>query len=329
MIAIIPVAGAGKRLRPLTNLRPKPLVPVAGKPILSYIIDNLIDLGVTEFVFVIGYLGDKVKTYVKSTYPKLHTRFVVQNNRFGSGHAIWLAGNVISADEVLVVFGDTIIAGPLKEIVNSSSSCVGVKKVEDPRSFGIVHLSPDGSVDTMIEKPKMPKSNLAIVGFYKIADFQLLHAVLSKMVARLDGQNVVTLTDGLKGMLDEGHRIETKAVEQWFDCGNVEILLTANKNILRKQTNADKLIQPFDKTIIIHPVSIGKNCKISNAVIGPYVSIGDNTEVEHAIIKDSIVGSDSHLSNLSIHHSIVGNDTTVSGINQRINIGDNTELTLY
>ena len=330
MKALIPVAGAGTRLRPFTYTQPKPLIPVAGKPILSYIIDQLIDLGIDEFVFVIGYLGDKIQAYVEEAYPKLKKHFVLQEDRLGSGHAVWLAGEVLGdTKELVVVFGDTILEGKLDHIVGCSKTCMAIKRVDDPRRFGVVELNGEGLIERMVEKPQMPRSNQALVGFYKLGDYPALRTQLEQVLAEAaqeDGE--VTLTDGLMALLDAGHPMHAEQVDRWYDCGDAEVLLQTNRTLLDKRSYAESQTPAFDGTIFIHPVSIGANCQISNAIIGPYVSIGDNTVIERSMISDSIVRRYARLEHVSLKHSVVGNDTSLMGQSRAINIGDNTELTI-
>ncbi|MFK8055371.1 MAG: sugar nucleotidyltransferase [Saprospiraceae bacterium] len=329
MKAIIPVAGAGKRLRPFTYTQPKPLIPVAGKPILSYIVDQLADLGVDEFVFVIGYLGEKIREYVEETYPTLKTTFVVQEERRGSGHAIWLCNQAMgNAEEVVVVFGDTMIEGGVEKIVNCSHTCMAIKPVEDPRRFGVVELNKEGTIKSMVEKPRMPRSNQALVGFYKISDWSLLHSTLGNLLNDPNQEESITLTDGLMHMLDGGHVMHAEQVHRWYDCGDPTVLLETNRILLSKRKYGESQAPAFDGTIIIHPVAIGKNCQISDAIIGPNVSIGDNTVIERSMISDSIVGRYTNLSKVNLKDSVIGNDTALTGRPQSLNIGDNTELEL-
>ena len=168
MKAIIPVAGAGAKLRPHTYTQPKALIPIAGKTILSFIVDQLHEAGINEFVFIVGYLGEKIQEYVKQSYPDLTTHFVFQNERQGTGHAIELTRNIVGDDEVFVVLGDTICEYDVKEVVNSPYSMLGIKKVDDPRNFGVASVGDDGFIDQVVEKPSIPKSNMALVGLYKI-----------------------------------------------------------------------------------------------------------------------------------------------------------------
>jgi len=330
MKAIIPIAGAGKRLRPFTYTQPKPLIPVGGKPILSYIIDQLLQLGVSEFVFVIGYLGKQVRDYLESDYPDLPKHFVTQFERKGSGHAVWLAHDALGdVEEVLIVFGDTILEGSLQHIVECDKTCIAIKPVEDPRRFGVVETDEEGDVVRMVEKPQVPRSNRAMVGFYKVNDYPLLHKTLGKVLAEAEGSaREVTLTDGLMALLDGGHPMHAEHIERWYDCGNPDVLLATNRRILDKRGYAETQAPAFDGTVIIHPVAIGRGCQIHHAIIGPYVSIGDNVHIERAIVSDSIIGNNTGLYGVSLTESIVGNDTKLNGRSQTINIGESTELTL-
>ena len=157
MKAIIPVAGAGTKLRPHTYTQPKALIPIAGKTILSFIVDQLQEAGIREFIFIVGYLGEKIEEYVKNVYPNLHTHFVYQNERQGTGHAIKLTQSIVKNDEVMVVLGDTICEYDVKELVKSTGSFVGVKKVDDPRNFGVAEIDDTEFITRVVEKPAIPK----------------------------------------------------------------------------------------------------------------------------------------------------------------------------
>ena len=170
MKAIIPVAGAGTRLRPHTYTQPKALIPLAGKTILSIIVDQLREAGIRDFIFIIGYLGEKIQDYVTTHYPELNCSFVVQNERYGTGHAIALTRELVGTDEVLIVLGDTIASYDLKEVLDDPYSVLGVKKVDDPRNFGVAEIEEDGFISRVVEKPSIPKSNMALVGVYKIKE---------------------------------------------------------------------------------------------------------------------------------------------------------------
>lgn len=328
MTAIIPVAGVGTRLRPLTYTQPKPLIPVAGKPIISFIIDQLLAVHVEEFVFIIGYLGEKIRHYVESQYPNLNMVFVEQEEREGSGHAIWTARKTLKkVEEAIIVFGDSIVDINLEKFVNSSTSCLATRKVENPREFGIVEFDDAGLVKKLIEKPTIPKSNTAMVGLYKIKEVPLLLKSLNYIVKRNQrtGEEF-PLTDALMRMIEKGAVFSTMDVNNWYDCGKIEILLETNSILLDKEGYASANLPLYENSIIIHPVSIGTNCTIKNSIIGPHVTIGNNTHIEYAIVKNSIIGNYAAIREVVLQKSVVGNDAGITGLRQSLNIGDNTEI---
>lgn len=181
MKAIIPVAGVGTKLRPHTYTQPKALIPLAGKTILSITIDQLRDAGITDFIFIIGYLGEKIQDYVSQYYPSLNCHFVTQNERHGTGHAIELTKEIVGEDEILVVLGDTIAEYDVKEIMSAPYSMLGIKKVDDPRNFGVAEIDEQGFISRVVEKPAIPKSNMALVGVYKIRETEFLFSCISKI----------------------------------------------------------------------------------------------------------------------------------------------------
>lgn len=328
MKVIVPVAGIGSRLRPHTHTQPKALVPVAGKPILSHIVDSLSELGLTEFIFIIGYLGDKIEAYIRKTYPQLQSSFVVQEPREGIGHAVWLARELIKPDDQLfIVLGDTIFDVDLKLVLQSDFSALGVKKVDNPGNFGVAELDKEGFISKLIEKPVIPKSNLALVGIYLIKEGKALMDALDYNISNdLRTHNDFHLTDGLMRMIAEGHKIGTFGVDNWFDCGIKENLLETNAILLKKNKGAYSTEHSFENTILIPPVNIAPNCKISNSIIGPNVSIGEETIINYSILKDSIIGSYAELKNAILDHSVVGSDSLLKGLSQSLNIGDSTEI---
>ena len=326
MKAIIPVAGIGSRLRPHTHTQPKALVPVAGKPILGHIIDSLKEVGIHDFIFVIGYLGDKIQSYVVEKYPELQKSFVVQAQKEGIGHAIWTAKEMVNDnDQLLIVLGDTIFDVHLQDFVDLPYSTVGVKKVDDPRNFGVVESDDDGYVTRLVEKPMIPKSNMAMVGLYKINEGKLLMQTLDENIKNnLRTHNEFQLTDALMHMVEKGVKIQSFKVEEWYDCGKKEVLLATNAMLLSRMNEAQSL--QFNNTIIIPPVSIAANCRIQNSIIGPNVSIGENTYVDHSILKNSIIGSFSQLEDVVLKDSLVGSDASLKGLSQSLNLGDSTEI---
>lgn len=330
MKAVIPVAGVGTRLRPHTYTQPKPLIPVAGKPIISSIIDQLVnDLNIREFILIIGYLGDKIKHYIENRYPDLDIQFVYQEVRKGLGHAIYKGIDAFEdAEELLIVLGDTIVEGDLKLLLQQPNSCLGVKKVDDPREFGVVELGDKGIISRVVEKPRIPKSNMALVGLYKISDVpQLIEALQYIVDNNIQSIDEYQLSDALMRMVEQGVEFTTFEVDNWYDCGKKDILLDTNAMLLMRQGNATE-VHPssYENTIIVPPVSIGIDCKIRNSIIGPNVCIGDNCELDYAIVSNSIIGSYAHIAEAVLQKSIIGSDASIKGLSLSLNIGDNTEI---
>lgn len=330
MKVIIPVAGAGTKLRPFTYTQPKPLIPVAGKPILSYILDQLIHSGQKDFIFVVGYLSEKITEFVEEHYPHINKQYIYQKERQGLGHAIFSCKNLIEEhEEVLIQLGDSILDIDLKVLTHCKHNTLAVRKVKDPRSFGVVELDENGFIKKLIEKPIIPKSNLALVGLYYIKEFhQLVQALEYNITNDFRTKGEYHLTDGLMRLLELGYRFEVMEVKNWFDCGKKEVLLETNAIMLDRMSVED-LPYPVENSIVIPPVHIGLNCKIKNSIIGPHVSIGDNTEIDNSILKEAIIGNFSYLDNIVMHHSIIGNDVVIKGRSQAYNVGDNTELDVF
>jgi len=327
MKAIIPVAGAGAKLRPHTYTQPKALIPIAGKTILSFIVDQLHDAGMQEFIFIIGYLGEKIQEYVTQTYPNLKCHFVQQNERQGTGHAIELTKSIVGEDEVFVVLGDTICEFDVKEVLESPFSMLGVKKVDDPRTFGVAEISTDGFMEHVVEKPAIPKSNMALVGLYKIREthflFECLHHIFSQNIKSYGEYN---LTDALDCMIKRGAKFKSFKVKNWYDCGKKETLLESNATLLKKFGGHVHESVQSENSIVIPPVSIGAGCILKNAIIGPHVSVGANTTIQSSVVRDSIIGSYTNLFEVVIDNSLIGSDASVKGLSRSLNIGDNTEI---
>ena len=327
MKAIIPVAGAGAKLRPHTYTQPKALIPIAGKTILSFIVDQLRDAGIHEFIFVVGYLSEKIQEYVLQTYPDLTCHFVQQTERRGTGHAVELTKTLIGNDEVLVTLGDTICEYNIQEIVLAPYNMIGIKKVDDPRSFGVAEMGDDSIIEHVIEKPAIPKSNMAMVGIYKIRDTMLLFECLEYLFTQhITSFGEYNLTDALDCMIRRGAEMRSFRVKNWFDCGKKETLLESNTTLLKKFGGTIDPDVQSENSIIIPPVAIGAGCRLKNAIVGPHVSIGANTALEYSVVRDSIIGSYTNLFEVVIDNSLIGSDASVKGLSRTLNIGDNTEL---
>ncbi|NDK56875.1 sugar phosphate nucleotidyltransferase [Pontibacter fetidus] len=329
MKAVIPVAGIGSRLRPHTHTQPKSLLPVADNTILGHIIDRLSEAGITDFVFIIGYLGEKIERYVKQKYPQLHAEFIVQEPREGLGHALWIARHTFENEpSVLIMLGDAIVDTDLQPILDAPYSVLGVKKVEKPSLFGVTEVGLDEFVTKLVEKPKIPKSNFALVGLYKIANPKKLIESLEYIINEdLRTLGEYHLTDALMHMIKSGEKMVKWNIDQWFDCGRKDTLLEANALLLnRPHLRHINYSQQFPGSIIIPPVTIGAECTITNSVIGPNVAIGENTTITSSILSNSIIGSFSELQFAVMHDSIIGSDASFKGLSHSLNIGDSTEI---
>lgn len=327
MKAIIPVAGAGAKLRPHTYTQPKALIPIAGKTILSFIVDQLHSAGITEFIFIVGYLGEKIEQYVAQNFAHLTCHCVYQNDRQGTGHAIELTREVVNGDEVLIVLGDTICEYDIQEVLASPYSMLGIKKVDDPQNFGVAVVDNEGFIEHVVEKPSIPKSNMALVGLYKIRETEILYQCLHHLFTQnIKSRGEYNLTDALDCMLKRGARFKSFRVKNWFDCGKKETLLESNTTLLKKFGGTVHETVQTENAIIVPPVSIGAGCILKNAIIGPHVAIGADTKIQHSIVRDSIIGSYTTLFEVVIDNSLIGSDASVTGLSRSLNIGDNTEI---
>lgn len=329
MKAIIPVAGAGTKLRPHTYTQPKALIPLAGKTILSFIVDQLAEAGIREFVFVIGYLGEKIQDYVEKKYPHLSCHFVQQSAREGTGQAILLTREVVGNDEVFIALGDTICEFDVAAVLKDKCSVLGIKKVDDPRNFGVAEIGDEGYITRVVEKPQIPKSNMALVGLYKVRETKILFECLEENIRKnLRSYDEFHLTDALECMIVKGVKFSSFRVANWFDCGKKDTLLESNAILLKKYNHSLIPSLPYEQTIIIPPVSIAEGCEIKNSIIGPNVTIGENTVIGYSIIRDSIIGSYTNLHEVVLESSLIGSDANIRGLSQSLNIGDNTEIDL-
>jgi glucose-1-phosphate thymidylyltransferase len=329
MKAIIPVAGAGTKLRPHTYTQPKALIPLAGKTILSIIVDQLQEAGMNEFIFIVGYLGDKIQDYVREKYPHLQSHFVTQSERQGIGHAIMLTRNIVGEDEVFIVLGDSICEYNVQDVVNNEHSMLGLKRVDDPRDFGVAEVNDEGFISKVVEKPQIPKSNMALVGIYRIKESGFLFSCLENNIQKqLRSRGEYNLTDALECMIQRGCKIQPYKVQNWFDCGKKESLLESNATLLKKFGHVIAENQQFENTIIIPPVSIAAGCDIKNSIVGPNVAIGESVTMNYSIVKNSIIGSFADLNDIVLTDSLIGSDTELKGESRSLNIGDNTEIDL-
>jgi glucose-1-phosphate thymidylyltransferase len=322
MHAIIPVAGIGTRLRPHTFTHPKVLLNVAGKAILGHIIDKVISEGVTDATIVVGHMSEKIKEYVRAAYPDFRVDFAEQEMPLGLGHAIYTARAGLGKDPVLIILGDTIFDVDLRPVLQRPVSALGVKAVDDPRRFGVAETV-DGVITHLVEKPEHPKTNLAVVGLYYIANTPLLRECLDAVVTRdIRTKGEYQLTDVLQMMIDRGERMETFHVEGWYDCGKPETMLSTNRALLQKHST----YRPMAGVVITEPVYIAPTASLCNCVVGPNTTVGDGAEVSEAIVRNTIIGTQARVSRVLLENSIIGNSAIVQGSYKRFNVGDSSEL---
>jgi glucose-1-phosphate thymidylyltransferase len=325
MRAIIPVAGFGSRLRPHTFTQPKVLLNVAGKPIIGHILDKIIRDGFQEATIIVGYLGDKVRHYVSTIYPQLRADFIEQAEPKGLAHAIYLAKETFTKEPLLIILGDTIFDVNLKPVISGTATAIGVKKVDDPRRFGVVELEGEYA-KRLVEKPEHPNSNLAIVGLYWIRDpLRLQKAIEELFQSDRKTKGEYQLTDALQIMLDGGEKIKTFPVDGWYDCGKPETLLSTNRHLLDKMQSNPKI----EGVVVIPPVYVSEKAKIRDSVIGPYATIAEGAIVAESIVRNSIVSEDAQVYKAMLEDSLVGMNGLVQGSFKRINIGDSSEIEFH
>ncbi len=324
---VIPVAGVGTRLRPHTHTLPKVLVPVAGRPMLGHILEELRAYDIDEVVLVVGYLGDLVREYVTQAFP-YKFRFVEQAEMKGLGHAISLTKpeSGSSSGPTLIVLGDTLFDADFKSILKSHDNWIGVREVEDGRRFGIVELDGD-RIKAMVEKPEHPPTNLAIVGIYLIQDSDHLYRCLDALVeADIRSAGEIQLTDALVRMLNEGAVMKPFKIDEWYDCGKPETLLDTNRRILDRDYKRGILKDSnvASDVVICPPVVIAPGATIERSIIGPHVTLMDDAVVKNSILEDSIVGRGAEILGANLRGSIIGEDAVVSGSPQALNIGESS-----
>jgi glucose-1-phosphate thymidylyltransferase len=319
--AVVPVAGAGTRLRPHTYTYPKVLLTVGDKPIIGHILDDISAAGIKKVCMVVGYLGDKIRNYVSANYGRLDVTYVEQTEPKGLGHAIWLTRRSVSGP-VIVMLGDTLLNADLSKFMSSRDDCIAVKEVKDPRRFGVVEIK-GGYVSAMVEKPEKPRTNLAIVGIYSFRNSSLLYSSLDRLVdSGLTTKGEIQFTDAMAAMVRGGHRIKAVPIEGWYDCGKPETLLETNRYILDRKKPAHKA----KGCLVIPPVYIAPTAKVENSIIGPYASIGDGARIESSIIADSIVNENAYIINMNLSRSLVGPSAAVVGRKDQLNVGENSEI---
>jgi glucose-1-phosphate thymidylyltransferase len=309
MKVILPVAGKGTRLLPVTRWVPKPLVRVAGRAVLDYVIDKLSGLDVEELIFITGHLKETVEEYVRSNYS-LPSRFVEQEVQDGTAGAVNLARPYVDGP-VMIIFVDTVFDADLS-VVNQvdADGIVWAKEVEDYQRFGVVVTDERGYMRRIVEKPATPISRLANIGLYYIRDWQTLFAGIDRTLAGPKTKGEWFLTDAFQYMIDNGGRLLTAEVEGWYDCGKVDTLLDTNRHLL--SVGAARRPPVVAGVEIIEPVYVADGAVLKDCIVGPNVSIDVRTVLDGTRVSNAIVGSDSRVERCHINRSLIGDGVTLA-----------------
>ena len=327
MQIVIPLAGFGKRLRPHTFTKPKPLINVAGKPVLGHVLDTFQTLdNVDEIIFIVGHLGEQIEEYVAKEYPHLRARYFRQEDLNGQSTAIYLARGYLRGP-MLMVFVDTIIKTDLSRLKDETADAVTwVKAVDDPRRFGVAEVGPDDMVKRLIEKPSDVRNNLAVVGFYYFKQSELLIEAIREQIERdIRTQNEYFLADAVNLMLERGLKMRVQRVDVWQDCGKTETVLETNRYLLANGHDNSGQV-PCHDYVIVPPVNIHPTAQIKSSVVGPYATVAANCKVENSIIRDSILDEEAIVSDALLAGSLIGRSARVSGRFRAYNVGEASEV---
>jgi glucose-1-phosphate thymidylyltransferase len=325
MKVIIPLAGKGTRLRPHTHVTPKPMLKVAGRPIMSYVMDDVTRLGnIDEVIYITGHLKEKVEAYATTAHP-LPSRFVEQKVQDGTAGAVNLARHHVD-QPVLIIFVDTIFDADLS-IVNTTDAdgIIWVKEVEDYQRFGVVVADADGHMTRIVEKPSTPISKRANIGLYYIRNWELLYRGIDHVLSRPANKGEYYLTDAFQYMIEQGARIKVVDVDGWYDAGELGTTIETNQVMLTKgRARRPASLDP--SATVIEPVYIEDGVTIVNSTIGPNVSIGAGTSIRNSTVRNTIIGNSARLDGCTISHGMIGDFAVLDGVSGKVTVGDHTEV---
>ncbi|GHA39175.1 nucleotidyltransferase [Salinimicrobium marinum] len=335
MKIIVPMAGRGSRLRPHTLTVPKPLIPIAGKPIVHRLVEDIakvLDEKIDEIAFVIGAdFGEKVETDLKNIAESLGAKGTIyyQDKPLGTGHAIMCAKESLEGPAV-IAYADTLFKADFT-LDKDADAVIWVKQVENPSAFGVVQLNDKREIVDLVEKPEEFVSDLAVIGIYYFKDVAVLkgelQTVLDKNIIR-GGE--YQINDGIEAMKAKGMRFVPGKVDEWMDCGNKNVTVETNSRILNfLQEDGEQLVSEdlkMENSEIIEPCFIGENVVLKNAKIGPNVSIGNGSKVTNASIENSLIQTFAEVSNAKLKNAMIGNFARFDGEFQEISIGDYSVL---
>jgi glucose-1-phosphate thymidylyltransferase len=308
MKVILPVAGKGTRLLPVTREVPKPLVRVAGRPVLDYVMDRLEPLDIEELIFITGHLKEAVEEYVTANYD-LPARFVEQKVQDGTAGAVHLARPYVDGP-VMIIFVDTVFDADLSLVDTvAAEGIIWAKEVEDYQRFGVVVTDENGHMQRIVEKPSEPISKLANIGLYYIRDWETLFAGIDRTLAGPQMKGEWFLTDAFQYMIDQGKRLYTAEVQGWYDCGKIETLLATNAHLL--SVGGAKRPQTVDGVTIVDPVYVADGVHLEACTVGPNVSLDEGTVIKSSTLRHTIVGHSCRIERSQIENSLVGDSVSV------------------
>jgi glucose-1-phosphate thymidylyltransferase len=326
MKVIIPLAGKGTRLRPHTHITPKPMLKIAGKPVIDYVMEDLQRLGdVEQVIYITGHLKEKVEAYARAKYP-FDAVFIEQKVQDGTAGAVALAREHVD-QPVFIIFVDTIFDADLSVVKRTDADgIIWVKTVEDYQRFGVVVSDAGGNMTRIVEKPKEPVSKRANIGLYYIRNWKLLYEGIDWTLTQPKNKGEYYLTDAFQYMIDHGARIKVIDVEGWYDAGEQGTLLETNATMLRRG-RARKPAQVPAGVTIVDPVYVEDGVILAESTIGPNVSIGAGSRVERSTLRDAIVGTESVVTNSTLAQSMIGDGARVEGVRGSVNVSDHSVVT--
>lgn len=324
MKVIIPLAGKGTRLRPHTHVTPKPMLKVAGKPVMSYILDDLKKLGgIEQIIYITGHLKEKVEEYVRNSYD-FPSVFIEQKVQDGTAGAVALAREYVD-QPVLIIFVDTIFDADLSAVKETKSDgIIWTKEVEDYQRFGVVVADAQGFMTRIVEKPREPISRRANIGLYYVRNWKLMFEGLDHVLASPPNMDEFFLTDAFQYMIERGAKIEVRDVAGWYDAGKIETLLDTNRVMLSR--GRSRRPDFADSCRIVDPVYVEEKVIIRNSTIGPNVSIGSGSAIEDSEVSHAIVGSNTKINRSRVMNSLIGDDVVLNGFTGEATIGDHSEI---
>ncbi len=333
MKIIVPMAGRGSRLRPHTLTVPKPLIPVAGKPIVQRLVEDLangVKEKVEEIAFITGDFGDQVEKDLLEIAKNLGAKGSVyrQTEPLGTAHAILCASDSLSGN-CIVAFADTLFKADFN-FNTKEDGIIWVQKVEDPSAYGVVNVDDNNVITEFVEKSPTFVSDMAIVGIYYFNDGENLKKELQYLLDNnIKDKGEFQLTNALENMKQKGLKFKPGVIEEWLDCGNKDAVVYSNQRVLHfnKETPMVDPSVVLDNSIILQPCYIGANSIIRNSVVGPHVSIGKDSTVENTVISNSVIQNESNVQNVNLSNSMIGNKVEYSGKKVEISVGDYSKYT--